>query len=55
MLSKPQEHLLQKLIHNDALHIDVATEADEKMMQELYHLFFSWTKEDETNDLEDNQ
>ena len=29
------------------MHIDVAVESDGKMMQELYQLFFSWTRDDE--------
>ena len=39
--------LLNKLIYNDAMIIEHEVQSDGKMMQELYELFFSWTKEDE--------
>ena len=45
--------LFNKLIHKDSMHIDVAVEADGKMMQELYQLFFAWTKDDEVAAVEE--
>ena len=49
LLSRQQEILMQKLIHNDSMHIDVAEEQDGKMMQQLYTLFFAWATEEEDN------
>jgi len=53
LLSKKEELLLDKLIHNDSMHIDVAVESDGKMMQELYSLFFGWTRDDEVTNVEE--
>jgi len=47
LLTKKQEILLNKLIHNDSMIIDTAVENDGKMMQELYQLFFQWSNDDE--------
>ena len=45
LLNKQEEVLLQKLIHNDTMHIDTALETDTLMMKQLYSLFFAWKTE----------
>lgn len=55
LLTKKQELLLNKLIYNDAMIIEHEVQSDGKMMQELYELFFSWTKEDEVPAADEQQ
>ena len=45
-LSRQQEVLLQKLIHQDSMQIDTAVKNDCEMVQTLYNLFFSWDNAD---------